>query len=56
MPAIVDVEKCNGCQQCVEVCSVQAIVIENDKAKITPECIDCAACVSVCPNEAISME
>ncbi len=49
-------EKCTGCGQCVDVCPVEAITMNDDKAKIDQEtCIECGACVSECPNEAIEM-
>jgi NAD-dependent dihydropyrimidine dehydrogenase PreA subunit len=55
MAAIVDKEKCTGCKSCVEVCSVDAIKIENDKAVISDECVECGVCVNECPSEAISL-
>lgn len=55
MPAKVDVAKCSGCAKCVEVCPNGAIKIENEKAKVSDECIDCGACECDCPNQAISM-
>jgi len=49
-------EKCTGCGLCVDVCPVEAISLENDKAKIDAEkCVDCSQCVEECPNEAIRM-
>ena len=56
MPAAVDANTCTGCGACVDVCPVDAIKMEGDKAVIDAEtCIDCEACVSECPVEAISM-
>ena len=55
MAAIVDKEKCTGCKSCIEVCPVDAIKIENDKAVISDECVECGACVNECPSEAISL-
>ena len=57
MPAKVDVEKCTGCESCVESCPSESISMETDKAVIKEEdCVDCAVCVDECPVEAISME
>jgi len=57
MAAIVDVEKCNGCESCVDECPSEAITMVDEKAKINVEtCVDCGACVDACPSEAISME
>jgi ferredoxin len=53
--AKVDLEKCNGCGNCVEVCPVKAIDIEDNKARISDDCIECSICISQCPNEAISI-
>lgn len=57
MPAVVDVEKCEGCGDCVDVCPTEAITIEDGKAVINEEdCADCGACEPVCPTEAITLE
>jgi len=55
MAVQIDQEKCNGCGLCVEVCPVQAISIENNKAKVDKDtCVECGQCVDECPNKAIS--
>ena len=57
MPTIVNEEKCNGCESCVEECPSEAIKMANDKAEINVDtCVDCGTCVDACPVEAISME
>lgn len=57
MPAKVDVEKCTGCESCVDSCPSEAIKMENDKAVIDIDgCVDCGVCVDECSVEAISME
>ncbi len=56
MPAVVDKGTCTGCENCIEVCPVDAIAMDNGKAKVSDECIDCGQCVDECPVEAISME
>lgn len=55
MTAIVDQEKCEGCEECVSVCPTDAITIKEGKATIDEStCADCAACVDACPTEAIT--
>ncbi|MFZ3131829.1 MAG: 4Fe-4S binding protein [Desulfosporosinus sp.] len=55
MKATVDQEKCTGCGQCVDVCPIEAIELDNGMAVISDECIECGACVDACPMEAISL-
>jgi Indolepyruvate ferredoxin oxidoreductase, alpha and beta subunits len=57
MTAIVDMEKCTGCETCVDECPAAAITMEKEKAKVDPDlCVDCGSCVDVCPSEAITLE
>jgi len=56
MAAIVDPEKCTGCGNCVEVCPVEAIEL-NDVAVVDEEvCVYCGTCVPECPVDAITLE
>jgi formate hydrogenlyase subunit 6/NADH:ubiquinone oxidoreductase subunit I len=55
MAAVVDKEACTGCGVCVDVCPVEAIIMENEKASITDECSECGVCVDECPSDAISL-
>ena len=56
MPAIVKLEKCDGCGSCVEVCPTESITVIAGKAHVDPEdCIDCEACIDACPHEAIAI-
>ncbi len=55
MAAVVNVEKCTGCGDCVECCPTESITLEKEKAVVNEECIDCGACVDECSTEAISM-
>ncbi|KAF5086362.1 4Fe-4S binding protein [Methanospirillum sp. J.3.6.1-F.2.7.3] len=57
MTAIVDKNKCTGCETCVDECPAAAITMENEKAVVNNDlCVDCGSCVDVCPAEAITME
>lgn len=51
---VVHEEQCIGCGACVQVCPVDAIRLENNKAKVeTAKCIGCASCVGACPTWAM---
>ena len=48
-----DVERCNGCTNCIKICPTEAIRIKNRKAVIISQrCIDCGECIKVCPQKA----
>ncbi|MFW3146427.1 MAG: DUF362 domain-containing protein [Thermoplasmatota archaeon] len=50
----VDKEKCIGCGTCIEICPVDAHVLEGCKVSIRKEiCIGCGECITVCPQDAI---
>lgn len=54
--AAVDTETCEGCDNCIDRCQVEAIHMSDDLAVITIEkCIGCGLCVSTCPTESISL-
>jgi Fe-S-cluster-containing hydrogenase component 2 len=55
MAVMVDQEKCTGCGTCEEVCPVEAIKVNSDKAVVDQEtCVDCGTCIEECPEKAIS--
>ena len=57
MPAEVNKEKCEGTGDCIPVCPIGCIAIEDNKAKTNPdECIDCNACVDACDKQAIEIK
>ncbi len=51
----VDVDLCNGCGRCAEVCQFHAIVVLGGQTLVFPEmCHGCGSCAMVCPEEAIT--
>lgn len=49
----IDMEKCNGCGRCAELCRVDAIPIVFGKAVIDKDkCVLCGWCIRGCPHEA----
>ena len=55
MKAIIDEEKCIACEECVEVCPVEAIEVVDEMAQVDDTCNLCGLCVDACEYEAISM-
>jgi Na+-translocating ferredoxin:NAD+ oxidoreductase subunit B len=56
--AQVDPETCTACGTCVDICSVSAVSIKEDKNVAVvniKRCIGCGNCVSRCPVEAIAL-
>ena len=46
-----------GCNQCIEVCSTEAISADGDHVRVDPHlCMGCGACASVCPSGAMSFQ
>ena len=54
----IDVDKCEGCSECVDNCPASVLEMENDKAIVIniDDCLGCETCVSECPTDAITME
>lgn len=51
---VVNTEECTGCENCVDICPVEAISMNDDVAHIDQEeCTECGACIDECPVEAI---
>ncbi len=55
--ANIDIERCTGCQKCVEKCPIHAIELnDDDKAERNAEwCIGCGVCAHFCEENAISL-
>ncbi|HBB18253.1 MAG TPA: hypothetical protein DCZ97_15100 [Syntrophus sp. (in: bacteria)] len=53
----VDREKCNGCEECLEVCTVGMFRIQSGKASSAQdrECLGCESCMAVCDENAITV-
>lgn len=52
----VDLEKCNGCGECISSCSFSALEMKDGKVRILATCTLCGACVDACSEEAIVLE
>ena len=52
--SIVDLDKCEGCATCVEVCAFEERRLHGNKAQVLA-CQGCGLCVKFCPNQANSM-
>ena len=55
-PIIINEEKCNGCNRCVNICQVDLFIPDPEKGKppfiLYPgECWYCGCCVMECPVE-----
>jgi ferredoxin len=51
-----DEEACTGCGECIEVCPVDALKLEDGIAKVDEEwCIGCGVCISKCAFNACRM-
>lgn len=53
MPIVVIQEKCIGCEECINTCPYDAIVMMDGRAFINEYCQICNACLNVCPEGAI---
>ena len=53
----IDVEKCTGDEECVNVCPAGVLEMDSDKANVAniDECLGCESCVEVCPSAAITV-
>ena len=53
----VDKEKCDGCEECLETCTVGVFGMQNGKAVplVDKECLGCESCMGVCDADAINV-
>lgn len=63
MPPLFDMNKCNGCGICENLCMADAIFMKDSLVgrqvpyvKYPNECWHCGACRQDCPQEAISIK
>jgi NAD-dependent dihydropyrimidine dehydrogenase PreA subunit len=54
---VLDVEKCNGCGICLEVCPHPVFALNDHKVAIQDldACMECGACALNCPTEALTV-
>lgn len=46
-------DDCIGCGNCVEMCPMEAIAMEGEKAMVLEHCTGCMMCMRTCPTGAI---
>ncbi len=53
----VDEAKCEGCEECVDVCPVEVYEMKDGKSAIIAEdeCLGCESCIEVCESDAIEI-
>ncbi len=58
--ASINAEMCNWCNDCTDICSIDAIIKKTDNGKIVAQidqskCKGCGMCLPVCPENAINL-
>jgi len=50
-------ERCDACEECIEICPTEAISVASDKVEINEIlCNGCGACIPACPKEALDLK
>lgn len=54
---IIDESRCNGCEECVEVCPTEVLTVKDGKSvPVNDEgCMGCECCVDACSVSAIEI-
>jgi adenylylsulfate reductase subunit B len=57
MPPVINLEECNGCGVCADVCPLDVIKMRNGLPEVAypEECWHCASCKLDCPRGAIEL-
>lgn len=55
---IINKEKCIGCEECLETCTVNVFELQENKSVPVnvKECLGCQSCVEVCKEKAITVK
>ncbi len=55
---VINLEKCNGCGICVDMCVMNCYEVANGKARVVnaKACVTCDVCKGYCPNKAIEIK
>ena len=55
--ALVDVEECSGCGDCVERCQFGALSVPDEVCAVDyTHCVGCGLCTTICPTDALGLE
>ena len=54
---VVDQDKCEGCEECVDICPMDVFEMKDEKSFVArPEdCEACESCIEVCESGAITL-